>query len=163
MLKCDVEKCQNERAPNQMMCFHHWWGEYNQSPRHAAEKLFETMDIVTQDSSAEVGLLEYVLFQAEKRGTDGKMPFSLTPVEMNQLKKSGEKAQQAFNELCSQMQVITNRLNSILNRFHASMGECGVIKEQTKHGPVYLLKELQKKGIIPKIEIRKDKELAEDV
>jgi len=158
MLTCEVEKCGNERAPKQMLCFHHWWGEYNQSPRHAAEKLFEEMDIVTQDSSAEVGLMEYAIFQAEKRALDGKMPFSMTPAEINQLKTAGVKAQQAFNELCSAMGTITNRLESTLNRFHASMAECGVIKEQTRHGPVYLIKDLQKKGILPKIDVKVEKD-----
>jgi len=156
MLKCEVETCQNERAPSQMMCFQHWWGEYVQTPRAAAEKLFQTMNITTQDSSAEVGLLEHVLFNAEKRGMGGKLPFAMTPVEINKLRVAGEKAQQAFMELCSQMQVVTNRLTSTLNRFHASMAECGVIKEQTKHGPVYLLKELQKQGLVPRMGFKRD-------
>lgn len=156
MLNCSTKGCTNERAPGNMECFHHYWGEYKESPRRAAERLFETMDVVTQDSDAEVGLLEYVLYEAEKRGK-GPMPFSMTPAEIHRLKQRGDRAAQAFNELCSQMNVITNRLESTLRRFHASMAECGVIKEQTKHGPVYLIKELQDKGILPKLDVKIEK------
>ncbi len=155
MLECDYsEECKNERAAGELYCYKHYWGEYTETPRRMAESLFGSMDVVTQDSSMEVGLIEYVLTEAEKRGMDGKLPFAMRPIEIYKLEQSGKQAQEAFGELTSQMEVVIKRLTSTLNRFHASMAECGVIKEQMKHGPVYLIKKLQEQGILPKVGIR---------
>ena len=159
MLECDYsEECKSERAIGKLYCYKHYWGEYIETPRRMAESLFGSMDVVTQDSSVDVGLIEYVLIEAEKRGMDGKLPFSMTPAEINQLQQAGKRAQEAFDELNSQMEVVTKRLTSTLNRFHASMAECGVIKEQTKYGPIYLIKKLQEQGILPKIEMKIEKD-----
>jgi len=136
MLKCDTTGCENERAPGTMLCYRHWWGAYNQSPREAAEKLFETMDVVTQNSSVEVGMLEYLLFEAEKRGMNGKLPFSLTPAQIKILSDKGKVAQDAFNSLAKNINTITNRLVSALNNFQNEMAKIKLVNLKTIHGDI---------------------------
>ena len=87
-------------------------------------------------------MLEYALFEAEKRGMEGKVPFSLTPAQIKILNDKGKIAQDAFNDLTKNMDVITNRLTSALNQFQNAMAKVGLVKLKTMHGELAALHDL---------------------